>query len=201
MKPIVKKIALHSALSLSLLPPLAYKASLGVIHTKEYLEDRTSEASDFLFEKLGYERPPIAISPLSLEEIVTKESAASGLSPALLKSVIYAESAGNPLAISPKGALGLMQLMPATAALYGTRGIAILDPETNIATGAKHLAVLLKKRQGALSVALQEYNGGAGCIDHCPESIAYAKKVINLMALNVPGGSDHTSAQPVRKRS
>ncbi|MBF0401838.1 MAG: lytic transglycosylase domain-containing protein [Magnetococcales bacterium] len=82
----------------------------------------------------------------------------TGLSTALLHSIIRAESNFDPNAVSPKGAAGLMQLMPETARLYGVTDIT--DPETNIHGGALFLADLLKQFNNNLELSLAAYNAG-----------------------------------------
>ena len=84
------------------------------------------------------------------------------LDPALLLAVIHAESVFNPLAVSPKGAVGLMQLMPTTASRYGTGDLR--DPRQNIQAGAAHLRYLLG-RYGDVSLALAAYNAGEGAVE------------------------------------
>ena len=69
------------------------------------------------------------------------------LDPDLVRAVIHQESAGNPEAVSPKGAVGLMQLLPTTAADYGISELT--DPEANLEAGCRHLARLWKKMDGA----------------------------------------------------
>jgi hypothetical protein len=77
--------------------------------------------------------------------------------PALVRAVIHAESAFNPYAVSPKGAEGLMQLMPATARMLGVRNS--FSPEANIYGGTKYLAQLLKRFKNE-SHAIAAYNAG-----------------------------------------
>ena len=79
------------------------------------------------------------------------------MDPALIKAVIHAESAFNPRAVSPKGALGLMQLMPGTARMMGVPNAFV--PEHNIEGGARYLAQLIK-RHGRVDHALAAYNAG-----------------------------------------
>lgn len=89
-------------------------------------------------------------------------AAATGLEPALIRAVIATESAFDPSAVSPKGAQGLMQLMPATARELGVDDV--WDPMQNIRGGARHLARLVQ-RYGELPLALAAYNAGEGAVD------------------------------------
>ena len=84
------------------------------------------------------------------------------LEPALIKAVALVESGFNPGAVSPKGAKGLMQLMPATARSYGVRDIH--DPYENLRAGANHLRTLLDEFNGDLTLALAAYNAGSGAV-------------------------------------
>ena len=83
--------------------------------------------------------------------------------PQLVKSVMLVESGFNPAAVSRKGARGLMQLMPATAAEHGVRDIH--DPRQNITGGARHLSRLLSYYSGDLVKSLAAYNAGERAVD------------------------------------
>ena len=85
------------------------------------------------------------------------------LDPELVRAVIQVESAWNPRARSRKGALGLMQLMPATGARYGVRDP--FDPRENISGGARHLRFLLNRFGGDRRLALAAYNAGENAVD------------------------------------
>jgi len=91
------------------------------------------------------------------------------IDPALLHAIIRVESAYNPKALSPKGAAGLMQLMPATAKRYDVTDR--WNPEQNINGGAKYLRFLLKRYNNNLSLVAASYNAGEGAVDK------YGKKV------------------------
>ena len=97
---------------------------------------------------------------IDFEALIQKEGANTGLDPQLLAAVISTESAANPRAVSPKGAMGLMQLMPATAERFGVEDA--FDPAQNIRGGAQYLAQLLKMFNYDVSLALAAYNAGEG---------------------------------------
>ncbi|TGK32613.1 lytic transglycosylase domain-containing protein [Leptospira gomenensis] len=98
----------------------------------------------------------------TLAEIIRKESEKNRLDPALVQSVIKAESGFKTDAVSPKGAIGLMQLMPSTADLLGVDDPS--DPAENVAGGTKFLSDLLHKYKN-LDHALAAYNAGPGAVD------------------------------------
>ncbi len=87
----------------------------------------------------------------------------NGVDPLLLYSVMHQESSFKSRAISPKGARGLMQLMPGTAARYGVTNI--FDPKQNIEGGARYLRFLLDRFDGDLNLALAGYNAGEGAVE------------------------------------
>lgn len=103
-----------------------------------------------------------------------------GLPRPLVRSVMAAESAMNPLAVSPKGAIGLMQLMPSTAK---TLSADPYDPAQNVDAGARYLRDLLLQYGGKLWHALAAYNAGPGAVDRYHglppyrETIAYILRV------------------------
>jgi soluble lytic murein transglycosylase-like protein len=115
------------------------------------------------------------------------ESAAAkhGISPALIEAVIRVESGFRPRAVSRKGAQGLMQLMPATAAQLGVKDV--FDPEQNIHAGTRYLAVLLRLFEGDVSLACAAYNAGVntvrrfGGIPPYPETQQYVKRIARLL--------------------
>jgi soluble lytic murein transglycosylase-like protein len=85
-----------------------------------------------------------------------------GVDPALIRAIMHAESAYQPNALSPKGAQGLMQLMPATAGDYAVTDA--FDPVQNINAGVEHLAMLLGLYDGDVTLAAAAYNAGQGAV-------------------------------------
>ncbi len=92
---------------------------------------------------------------------IERAATANGVDPRLVRAVIEVESANQPRAVSAKGAMGLMQLMPGTARAYGVANP--FDPHANIEAGTRHLRFLLDRYD--LSLALAAYNAGAGRVE------------------------------------
>jgi len=135
-----------------------------------------------------------------------------GLDFELLQALIAAESGFNAGAVSPRGAVGLMQLMPATAQRYGVvaderRQVAdkLVDPGVNIRAGTRYLRYLVDLFPGRLELALAAYNAGEGAVQRAgnripnyPETQNYVKTVMQLYQSLKPGGN--LRAAPVRVR-
>ena len=116
------------------------------------------------------------------EPLVLEHANKHSLRPELVRAVIQVESGYNPRARSPKGAMGLMQLMPDTAQLLGVRRP--YDPEDNIRGGTRYLRLLLDKYEGNEELALAAYNAGSAAVDRHGKRIPpfketrdYVKKV------------------------
>ena len=108
-----------------------------------------------------------------------------GVDAHLLHAVIQVESAYNPAAVSSKGAQGLMQLIPATAARFGVDEVH--DPESNIRGGARYLKNLLGRFDNDLKLTLAAYNAGEGTVQKYkntippyPETQAYVSRVLDV---------------------
>jgi soluble lytic murein transglycosylase-like protein len=103
-----------------------------------------------------------AAPPAGIDEAVVRIAAEHSLSPQLIHSVIKVESNYNPHAISSKGALGLMQLIPATARRFGVTDV--FNPVQNIQGGAKYLRYLLDLYHNNFPLALAAYNAGEAAV-------------------------------------
>ena len=116
------------------------------------------------------------------EPIIRRASNRYGVDVALVKAVIHAESHFNPQATSHKGASGLMQLMPQTAAKYGIRDL--YNPKQNIEAGVRHLRYLLVKYGNNLKYVIAAYNAGEKAVKKYagippyPETQRYVTKVL-----------------------
>ena len=131
---------------------------------------------------------------------IESASRRSGIDPALILSVVMEESGGDPGARSPKGALGLMQLMPATAQDLGVKDRT--DVAQNLEGGSRYLAEMLGKFAGNLEVALAAYNAGPGTVGRLggkvpdyPETRRYVKNVMDRYK-NLGGGTHLATSDP-----
>jgi soluble lytic murein transglycosylase-like protein len=108
-----------------------------------------------------HRKAPIVVRP-RYQELVAEAAAAHGIEAALMNAVITVESGFNSRSVSPKGAMGLMQLMPATAQRYGASDP--FDPRQNLLAGAKYLKELLTMFDNDLRLALAAYNAGENAV-------------------------------------
>jgi hypothetical protein len=109
----------------------------------------------------GYARPRNS----RIAALIHKYARLYGVDPSLVRAVMRHESGFNPTAVSPKGAQGLMQLMPGTAALMGVKNP--FDPEQNIAGGVGYLRYCLDRFQHNVPLAVAAYNAGPESVARC----------------------------------
>jgi len=126
----------------------------------------------------------------------------------LLQALVATESGFDAQAVSPKGARGLMQLMPGTAERYGVRADAratleqkLFDPRVNIAAGSRYLRDLIARFQGSIELALAAYNAGEGAVQRAGNRIPdyretqnYVQTVLQLYAYLKPGATSAASS-------
>jgi hypothetical protein len=147
-------------------------------------------------------RPAPASEPDHLEGLIRQAAKRHGVSPALVSAVVAVESGFNPRAVSPKGARGLMQLMPATAAELAVDNV--YDPAQNLEGGTRHLRGLMDRFDGDLRLALAAYNAGAdavkrhGGVPPYPETRDYVRKVLERMPAAGDPSVDRQRLRPYR---
>lgn len=147
----------------------------------------------------------LAASPKSTDQIVREASVAQGVDSDFLQSVIGQESAGNPRAVSPAGARGLMQLMPATAQKLGVKDS--FSPEQNVGGGALYLRELLERYHGDAIKALAAYNAGPGAVDRYHgvppyrETQLYVRRIVRDYNRKKQSGESSAQKQSAHNRS
>jgi soluble lytic murein transglycosylase-like protein len=144
--------------------------------------------------------PANAVTPDVLHQLVTETAHKHNIDPALVSAVISTESNWNTAAISRKGALGLMQLVPQTAMHFGVYNP--FDPTQNLEAGVTYLSTLLERYNGDLPKALAAYNAGPSVVDrwggvpNYRETREYVQKVTS--SYSQPGSEHHS---PLRAAS
>ena len=123
-----------------------------------------------------------------VDQYLINSATTNGVDPLLLYSIMHQESSFKSRAISPKGARGLMQLMPFTAMRYGVTNI--FDPRQNIEGGARYVRFLLDRFDGDISLVLAGYNAGEGAVEkygwHIPpysETQEYVRRISRRYAV------------------
>ena len=164
----------------ALLPRAGYHAARlyqsGYEASAEYIDAATTAT----LQRVGLQPIP---TEQSLEAEISRAAIRYKLPPPLLGALVHTESSKDSDAYSPKGAIGLAQIMPANAKRCGLpKASRLWDDRTNLDCGAKILAQELATYRGDLEKALQAYNGGAKCVGKCSESLAYSKRILKLVA-------------------
>ncbi|HEY0284635.1 MAG TPA: lytic transglycosylase domain-containing protein [Vicinamibacterales bacterium] len=137
--------------------------------------------------------PLIARLNPSYEPLIRQHAVQRGIRPDLVRAVIQVESAFNPRAVSPKGAMGLMQLMPATAKQFGV--IDPFNPGENIRAGVSYLRQLLDRYDHNEQLALAAYNAGPGAVDKYGSKVPPYKETQNYV-LKITGIQGNVRSAP-----
>ena len=141
-----------------------------------------------------------------VQAMITEVAAQHGVERALVQAVVDAESNYNAHAVSRAGAVGLMQVMPATAGDYGVGSTqALFDPKTNLKTGTRHLKRLLKKYDNDYGRVIMAYNAGEGVVDRTNSNVTFRETLDYTEAViynyRRSGGSQPTQAALTKVRS
>jgi len=139
-----------------------------------------------------------SVRTIDYQQVIEAKSKEYNMKTSLIKAVIRTESDWDAVAVSKKGAMGLMQLMPATARDMDVKNL--FDPEENIEGGIKYLRYLLNKFNGDLSLALAAYNAGPKTVERfrgippIPETQRYVKRILSIYNAN---GSNSNEAPAI----
>jgi hypothetical protein len=146
---------------------------------------------------------PVRLAAVPFSDLIEPLAAHHEVDVALIRAVIEVESAYRPAARSPKGAMGLMQLMPATARQYDVDDA--YDPAQNLAAGIRHLRRLLDRYD--VRLALAAYNAGEGAVARYGgippyrETRDYVDRVLRRAGLAAPAARDQSVSRPDRTRA
>jgi len=142
----------------------------------------------------------------ALDSLIQEAAARNGLDPCLIVSLMRAESAFSSTAVSPKGASGLMQLMPDTAARFGVKNI--FDVRENVFAGTRYLRWLLDRFGGDVRLALAGYNAGEGAVEYYGNRIPpfletqnYVRIIYGRYSAAHAGSFVEAPAAPVKQES
>src|SRR5476651_2422675 len=126
------------------------------------------------------------------DDLISEHSRTHGVRADLVRAVMQVESGFNPNARSPKGALGLMQLMPATIQQFGVKNP--FDAVENVRAGVAYLRELLDRYQNNEELALAAYNAGPGAVDKHNQQVPPYRETKNYVAQ-----INHMAARPIEK--
>lgn len=128
----------------------------------------------------GVTKPASGSRATRYDDLIAQNASLHSLEPNFVRAVIQAESAFNPWARSVKGAMGLMQLMPATAAVYQVTNA--YDPAQNIRAGVAYLKSLLTRFNNDVSLALAAYNAGPNAVEKYGRAVPPYKETRNYVS-------------------
>jgi len=148
----------------------------------EYLGHESNQSATAKIVTANFRGP--TASPEDIDGAIEQAAARHNVDPNLVRAVVKVESNFNPNAVSRKGAMGLMQLMPSTARQLKVKNP--FDPEQNVDAGVRHLKQLLESYDGDIKLTLAAYNAGAGAVARSSgvprytETQNYVRRITNL---------------------
>jgi soluble lytic murein transglycosylase-like protein len=152
---------------------------------------------------LGRKHEAMSLDRDGAEALVKEAAERHRMNPDLIRAVIQTESGWNAGAVSRKGAVGLMQLIPTTAQRFGVKDM--FSPKQNVDAGVRYLKTLLERYNGNLELALAAYNAGEGAVDRARgvpsfrETRNYVQRVQSLFGSGREGA--YISARSIRKET
>jgi soluble lytic murein transglycosylase-like protein len=148
----------------------------------QYLGHESNQSATARIVNANFRGP--TASPGDIDSAIEQAAARHNVDPNLVRAVVKVESNFNPNAVSRKGAMGLMQLMPSTARQLRVKNP--FDPEQNVDAGVRHLKQLLESYDGDIKLTLAAYNAGAGAVARSSgvpryaETQNYVRRITNL---------------------
>ena len=166
----------------------------------EYLGHESSQSANAKIAAANFRRG--AATAGDIDSAIEQAAARHNVDPNLVRAVVKVESNFNPNAVSRKGAMGLMQLMPSTARQLKVQNP--FDPEQNVDAGVRHLKQLLESYGGDIKLTLAAYNAGAGAVARSSgvpryaETQNYVRRITNLYYGGGAVSRTEASRDPVR---
>ena len=202
----LRAVLLGGLLLYTLLPPAA-KADQIVVLLDEHghkIYVNTGESTtrvDWMKRSFRPDAPADSLRiPANIDQLVEQAASRHQMDPDLIRAVMRVESGFDPKAVSSKGAMGLMQLIPATAHRFGV--VNPFDPKQNLEGGVNYLKYLMALFGGDLSLSLAAYNAGEHSVQHfggipaIPETQNYVRKVTSIYKGDAPGAAKATPKEP-----
>ncbi len=164
---------------------------LPVANIERVVDDRAAAPGRLERSPAGFElrfRAGDSVPDTRYGQLIHATARRHGMSPALVAAMVQAESAFDPKAVSPKGARGLLQLMPATARRFGVAPERLFEPGPNLDAGVRYLAWLARRFPGDLARILAAYNAGEaqverhGGVPPFAETRDYIRRIYRLLA-------------------
>jgi soluble lytic murein transglycosylase-like protein len=169
----------------------------------QYVGRESNQSANAKIVDANFSNPSTtATTGADIDSAIEQAAARHNVDPNLVRAVVKVESNFNPNALSRKGAMGLMQLMPSTARQLNVKNP--FDPEQNVDAGVRHLKQLLESYGGDIKLTLAAYNAGAGAVARSSgvpryaETQNYVRRITDLYYGGSPFGRSGVAHNPVR---
>ena len=168
----------------------------------QYVGRESNQSANAKIVAANFSNTLTATTGADVDSAIEQAAARHNVDPNLVRAVVKVESNFNPNALSRKGAMGLMQLMPSTARQLNVKNP--FDPEQNVDAGVRHLKQLLESYGGDIKLTLAAYNAGAGAVARSSgvpryaETQNYVRRITDLYYGGSPFGRSSVAHDPVR---